>query len=173
MTGTDPETQGVPEVKHGVEREAWPLWTVRWWCVAVIAAGLVGCGGLPRGTLHGKLTLRGEPLAGATVMFFGRDNQVYRADLGADGTYTVGGVPLGPIRVAVQQFLPSVTPRPDPPPGGPRKPEMGEARDAAWKPPEVTAEERPRVPDSYGDPSTSGLSFELSSPDHEWSADLE
>lgn len=134
---------------------------------------LTGCGDLPRGSLHGAVTLKGEPLAGATVMFFGRDNQVYRADLTKEGTYTVSGVPLGPIRVAVQQFLPSVTPRPDPPPGGPRKPEMGEARDAVWKPPEITAEERPRVPAVYGDPGTSGLELELAAADQEWSADLE
>lgn len=136
------------------------------------AAMLTGCGDLPRGSLHGTLTFEGEPLAGATVMFFGKDNQVYRADLTKEGTYTVSGVPLGPIRVAVQQFLPSVTPRPDPPPGGPKKPEMGEARDAAWKPPEITAEERPRVPASYGDPGTSGLALELVEADQEWSAEL-
>ncbi len=136
------------------------------------AAVLTGCGDLPRGGLHGTLTFQGKPLAGATVMFFGKDNQVYRADLTKEGTYTVSGVPLGPIRVAVQQFLPSVTPRPDPPPGGPKKPEMGEARDAAWKPPEITAEERPRVPASYGDPGTSGLALDLVEADQEWSAEL-
>ena len=50
---------------------------------------------------------------------------------------------------------------------------MGEARDAAWKPPEVTPDEGTRVPKSYGDPSTSGLAFEMARPDQEWSADLE
>ena len=147
----------------------------RSFCGLSLAAAvmLTGCGDLPRGSLHGTLTFKGEPLAGATVMFFGKDNQVYRADLTKEGTYTVSGVPLGPIRVAVQQFLPSVTPRPDPPPGGPKKPEMGEARDAAWKPPEVTAEEMTRVPALYSDPGTSGLAFELSAADQEWSAELE
>lgn len=165
--------RGTQNVTYGAKELARPTWRSPCWWAVVIVAAVVGCGDFPRGSLHGTITFRGEPLAGATVMFFGRDNQVYRADLSKEGGYTIDAVPLGPLRVAVQQFLPSVTPRPDPPPGGPRKPEMGEARDAAWKPPEVSAEDSPRVPASYGDPGTSGLTLEFVGPDQEWSTDLE
>jgi hypothetical protein len=139
----------------------------------LVAAALVGCGDMPRGRLHGTLSFRKEPLAGATVMFLTRDNQVYRADLDAEGSYMLEGVPQGPVKVAVQQPLASVSPRPDPPPGARvNKPDMQEARDAAWKPPVIPPIDGQRLPMSYGDPNTSGLAFELTGADQEWSAEL-
>lgn len=140
----------------------------------LFAATAAGCGDMPRGRLHGTLTFRDKPLAGATVMFLTRDNQVYRADLDAKGRYTLEGVPQGPVKVAVQQPLATVSPRPDPPPGvRVSKPDMQEARDAAWKPPVIPPVDGERLPPSYGDPSTSGLAFDLAGTDQEWSAELQ
>lgn len=138
---------------------------------------IAGCGDLARGKVHGSIKFKGEPLKNSTVMFMTRDNQIYRAETKEDGSYEVEGVPLGPVKVCVQQALPSVTPRPDATPGqtAAAKAAMGEKRDQKWQPPPSATPEQGegRLPTKYGDPNQSGLSFEMTSADQEWSTNLE
>jgi hypothetical protein len=139
-------------------------------CTALLTSGCFG--DYPRATVYGEVKYQGEPVTGATVMFLTRDNQVYRAEISADGSYEVAGVPKGQVRVCIQQARPTVMPRPDPPPGAnPNKPAMSEARDANWKPP-PPIEKGPKIPEKYGDPNQSGLTFDLTQERQQWSIDL-
>lgn len=142
--------------------------------------GVVGCSGdLPRGKVSGVIKHKGQPLARATVMFLTKDNQVYRADVNEDGSYVVTDVPLGPVKACVQQALPTVAPRPDgqavTTSGGAGKAAMREKRDEKWQPPPAAVPDLgpDRLPLKYGDPNQSGLAFELTSADQEWSVNLE
>ncbi|MBX9625580.1 MAG: hypothetical protein K2X82_17370 [Gemmataceae bacterium] len=146
-----------------------------------LAALAVGCGDYPRARVHGKLTLAGRPLTGATVIFLGRDNMTYIADLHPDGSYAVDRVPEGPVRVSVQKPPPRPAPRPNPPAGwtGDAKGKIADPVDDRAKasrldvveaPPAKTS--GPQLPARYADPNQSGLGFEVKGPDHEWSVDL-
>lgn len=150
----------------------------------LVVAGLTaGCGDYPRARVHGKLTLAGQPLTGATVIFLGRDNMTYIADLHPDGSYAVDGVPQGPVRVSVQKPPPRPAPRPIPPagqPGGGGKTAQADPVDDRAKASRLEAVEAtapakpagPQLPARYADPKQSGLGFEVTGPDHEWSVDL-
>lgn len=142
--------------------------------------GVVGCSGdLPRGKISGVIKHKGKPLARATVMFLTKDNQVYRGDLNEDGSYVVTDVPLGPVKACIQQALPTVAPRADgqavATSAGAGKAAMSEKRDQKWKPPAAAVPELgpDRLPLQYGDPNRSGLAFELTSAEQEWSIDLQ
>lgn len=137
--------------------------------VIVASAALVtGCTDYPRGDVRGTVTYQGEPLSLATVMFITIDNQVYRADLGEDGSYAIPDVPLGKVRVAVQQALPVVKPRPDPVGPGTSLGPGGQE----FVPGDSSASMVP-LPAKYGHPDQSGLEFELTQADQEWSVDLQ
>lgn len=138
---------------------------------------LTGCGDYPRGRVHGTVLYQGKPVTHAVITFLTKDNQAYRADIGKDGTYEVPNVVRGPVRVSIQQVAPSVKPRPDP--DLKRKgPGVGEAKDdpaarAARDPaPSEPVPMGPMIPTKYADANTSGLSFELTGADQEWSIDL-
>lgn len=156
----------------------------RYFVAAALFAAVVsltGCGDAPRSQVRGRITLNGQPLTNCVVMFFGQDKQVYRADLRADGTYTVDGVPRGPIRVAIQQEAPRPAPRPMSGAGVGGKAASAEiAKDdqkGASRMPEPEPEPKlksfgPPLPAKYAQPDTSGLAFELNEPSQEWSVDL-
>jgi hypothetical protein len=144
--------------------------------VFIAAAALIaGCGDYPRSRVHGTVKYQGKPLTNATVMFLTRDNQVYRAELAADGSYQVFGVVQGPVKVSIQQALPAVAPRPDPTPAGKAaKAAVNDEKAAARPDPPASTPREPAVkfPERYGDPNQSGLAFDLTEPDQEWSVDL-
>lgn len=150
--------------------------------LAAVLAG--GCGDLPRARVSGKVTYAGRPIPGGSVTFFGQDNMTYLADLKPDGSYEVAGVPRGPVRVSVQQPPRRPAPRPNPPAGW-----VGDAAKAKLADPiddQAKASRReavapaapeakatgPALPAKYADPNKSGLSFELTQPDQDWSIDL-
>ena len=146
---------------------------------AAVALAGAGCGDYPRSRVHGKITFNGQPLTGGTVAFLGRDNMTYLADLGPDGTYAVDRVPRGEVRVTVQKPPPRPAPRPNPPAGwaGDKagadptddKAKASRLEAVAAPPPKSSG---PALPAKYADPGQSGLVFELTEPDQEWSADL-
>jgi hypothetical protein len=139
----------------------------------VLATTFTGCGGdKPRGTVHGTLKYQGKPLSGCTIILMASDNQTHRAETTKDGTYTLTGVVYGPVKVSIQQEVARVPIRPqfDARSG---KGNMSESKDAsAPPPPNVAPKLAFTLPALYADPTNSGLSFEMNSPDQEWNADL-
>lgn len=116
--------------------------TIRW---ALLAACLLaaGCG---RGvaTVSGTVRYAGKPLNYGTVVFSGEDGISHSGNIAPDGRYTVADVPAGPVRIAVVspeppgQLPPAARRGGDPVPGVDR---------AKWV----------RIPDKYGNVTTSGL----------------
>ena len=132
-----------------------------------------GCSDVPRSKIHGTITYKGKPLTNATVTFFSSDNMTHMAVLTDSGTYTVQGVPRGPVKVTVQSDVPRPASRANPgraafgdvpaeTKDGKRDPEPSPEAKATW----------PIVPPNYNDPAKSGLSFELKEENQEWSVDL-
>lgn len=79
-----------------------------------------------RGSVSGKVTLNGKPVAGV-VMFVGADNKEASSPIVADGSYTIRNPPTGPVKVLVTAIpgmgaatanLPRGAPPVPPPPGG-------------------------------------------------------
>lgn len=149
--------------------------------LALLAALLsaAGCGDAPRSRVHGKITLRGQPIGPATVALLDSANGSHLADLGPDGSYAADGVARGPVRVSVQQALPHVAPRPDPPARPKVGVKAGESKDASAErtavadpPPSAAKALANPLPPQYADARKSGLAFELTEPDQEFSADL-
>jgi hypothetical protein len=121
-----------------------------------LAAVVVGCSNPPPSSVSGIITYRGKPLAGAVVTFYAAGHTVLTTETQASGTYAIGRVPRGTVRVAVQVPQPAVRPGagPDPPPA-------------------AGATAPPAFPAKYGDPNTSGLKFELTEQSRNYSPDLE
>ena len=135
------------------------------------AAVLTGCGAVPRGRIHGTVKFQGKPLADATVIFIAKDNQTHLADLSADGSYEVSGVALGPVKVSIQQAPPRVASKGDPTRPGYKAP-VHDEKAGREQPAAKSTPAGPRLPEEYANPDKSGLKFELTSPDQEWSIDL-
>jgi hypothetical protein len=58
----------------------------------------VGCAG--RGDVSGKVTYQGKPVVFGTILIQGRDGP-HQGNIERDGSFTVRGVPVGEVRVAV------------------------------------------------------------------------
>jgi hypothetical protein len=64
-----------------------------------------GCGGRKTGNVSGKVRLDGQPVPGGFVNFFpesGANTGAKASPIGADGSYSVTGVPVGPAKISVQ-----------------------------------------------------------------------
>jgi hypothetical protein len=57
---------------------------------------------LTRTNLRGMITYKGLPLRGGTVTYRAADGKDYTTGIAADGTYTLPGVPAGPMAVSVE-----------------------------------------------------------------------
>ncbi|HEX5270280.1 MAG TPA: hypothetical protein VFW33_07335, partial [Gemmataceae bacterium] len=63
--------------------------------VGSLALGPLGCG-WGTGTVSGKVTYNDQPLTNGTVIFSNADGKGNRtADIQADGTYKIEGMPVG------------------------------------------------------------------------------
>lgn len=147
-------------------------------CAAVVLTGLSGCGGgdVPRGRVHGKITVQGKPVPGLAVVFLGSDNRTQSVSTKADGTYEAQGVAQGPVKVSVQAPVERSAVKGEfDPPRVPSSSAKGVKDEKAGK---SLAETAPKaapgafVAPKYANPDQSGLTFELTGPDQEWSADL-
>src|SRR4051794_31686780 len=74
--------------------------------LAVLFAGWTGnpyaTAADPAGTVQGKVTLDGQPVAGGRIILYVGGDQFVGAKLKADGTYRLGRVPPGEHRVVVE-----------------------------------------------------------------------
>ena len=69
-------------------------------CVALLFS--FGCSGnAPRAKLTGKVTYKGQPVKGGTMLFQFENGQVATA-LAPDGTYSLSDLPLGQVRVSIE-----------------------------------------------------------------------
>ena len=96
-------------------------------CLLFLTALLTGCGGPPLQVVKGKVTLDGEPLADASVMFQSEDESTFAmADTNASGDFELlqdentAGLPAGKYLVTISTFVP---PNEDADPPDPGKPE--------------------------------------------------
>lgn len=140
--------------------------------IAVLAVALVlsGCGGGGEGTakrekthpVSGKVTYRGQPVAGATITFNPGQDPARKAGFGITddngnysiGTYAVGdGAIEGSYMVTISKALPAAVRQPDPP-------------EDQYVPPEEMPAAKPTppvqmIPAKYASPTSSGLTFEV------------
>ncbi len=147
--------------------------------VFVILAG--GCGG-QRGRISGTIRYQGKPVTNATAIFMASDNQTYPVRLKDDGSYQVASLPYGHITVSIQGDLEKVAPAPPPGKAGKKEDEatakmIEEDRSKGRKPADLPSNPKPlasisAIPPLYADPKQSGLGFDLTSPDQDFSVDL-
>ena len=110
--------------------------------------------------MAGKVTFKGKPLAGGSVTVVGTDNVPRLGGIAADGTYAVGGVPAGEVRVSVSWPAPPAEAAPAaaalPPPEAKKR--RGMALEGV---PAAAADRKTwfRIPERYGDVATSGLRY--------------
>jgi hypothetical protein len=124
---------------------------------SVLLSAVVGCGGgTEAGTvaIQGTVTVDSKPIAQASVGFIGKEGaRLASATTDAGGKFTIRAA-LGKNQVTVAKAAPG---GPTPPPSD--EPQlMPSAGEYAAMQKAVAASE---VPAKYGDPKTSGLSFEI------------
>lgn len=99
--------------------------------LGLLISSLCGCGGgsgdivdkRPTGKISGIVTYKGEPVTDATVLFEdGKTGTTKGSDLGADGKFTIAGVPAADYKVFVVPKPPPFTPSPDDPAKKPPEP---------------------------------------------------
>ncbi len=73
--------------------------------LSILLAAAGGCG--KRATVTGKVTYQGRPVTYGSVIFLSADNTARSGAIAADGSYTVEGVPLGAVKIAVISRDPS------------------------------------------------------------------
>jgi hypothetical protein len=148
-----------------------------------VVLGAIGCSA-PKSRVHGRILYKGKPVALGTVIFISPDNSTSQARIAEDGSYEIQSASRGLIHVSIQAG--SRRPSPRPPPNSraaalkaksaPGKTKADdESKMAIVGPPRdlpATDIFPPGLSAQYGDPNKSGLSFELTNSDQEWSVDL-
>ena len=73
--------------------------------LSVLLAAVGGCS--KRATVTGTVTYQGRPVTYGSVIFLNADNTARSGAIAADGHYTIEGVPLGTVKIAVISRDPS------------------------------------------------------------------
>lgn len=117
-----------------------------------------GCGG-GTGELNGTVTYKGQPLHTGSVLVFGRDGIPHSGLIQDDGTFSVPGIPTGPVKIGVSS--------PDP-----REQRVAmRKKDQEIKPAPVM----PKwiaIPDQFADPDKSDLTFTVKHGKNSFNIDL-
>jgi hypothetical protein len=129
------------------------VYPLRTFAAAVLVFHLVGCaGGVPKGSVSGKVTFEGKAVRSGSVMFVRGGSPALYSQIDDDGKYEVQGVPAGTAKVTVASPDPSGGGRGRTIKGAPAAPARGEGGGPpvkGWVP----------IPNQYSDPERSGLSF--------------
>ncbi len=73
-------------------------------CVTAAVCILTGCSKKLTATVSGKVTYQGAPIKTGTITFHGAEKKMASAAIQPDGTYTCTEVPMGDVKVTVEQF---------------------------------------------------------------------
>jgi len=108
---------------------------------------LSGCGENELATVSGKVAFQEEPISVGTITFVCQNGKVVSGNI-EDGKYTVGGLEVGSnANIAITTHEPSPMMRP------PTGPEEGV--------PELPPLKYVEIPERYGDPKQSGLTYQI------------
>ena len=120
-----------------------------------------GCGS--QGSVSGKVSYKGEALGGGTVVFTSEGRASDSSPIALDGTYHINKIPTGPVKVAVETKSArpiAADPRrpnmPTPPPD-----QMPAGGTSAYGTPGAPTGKYVWIPDDYGDPAKSGLTYDV------------
>jgi hypothetical protein len=127
----------------------------------VLAAmiGASGCGPAT-GTVSGTVTYKDQKLKGGNITFISTEGKSSKsAAIQPDGTYLIGGVPVGAVKICVEteSLNPGVRsnfPKNEPPPG--QKSPYGRKK-------EDNADLYVEIPDTYAQPETTKLTYTVTS----------
>ena len=128
---------------------------IGWLLSLAVLASVGGCGR----TAHvaGKVTYQGQPVVHGSVILLGADNKARSGVIEPDGSYTVEGVGLGEVKIAVISRDPakgrSVLRGGNPAPGDNNGQASPKTPPAGWFP----------LPPNYETPATSGLGCTIDS----------
>jgi hypothetical protein len=130
------------------------------------SAGIVGCG-TNGATVTGKVTYRDRLVTSGEVMFITQDGKASaHTPVQPDGTYKAENVPLGRLKVSLQNPLPLHYQQVQKKPKGTAE-ENSELQEAAKK-----AALYVPTPPKYADPDQSGLTAEVKSGKNEYNLEL-
>jgi hypothetical protein len=116
---------------------------------ALLGLTLLAAGCTPGfGDISGKVTYKGKPVAGATIMFYDVANNSVPAIVDADGNYKVEKVAAGTAKIAILVPIPIVFASPTGKGGGTFSTDK----------PALTP---PKIPAKYSNPEQSGLTYEV------------
>lgn len=117
-----------------------------WLVVLLFAAAGIGCGGSKTGTVTGTVKYRGTPLPAGNVTFFGDKKEVLGNAAIHEGKYTMEGVKVGTVKVAVTTPPSVMADRRHPPPA-----------DMPGGAPSAVV----NIPPGYSNPEQSRLTYEV------------
>ena len=119
--------------------------------VALAVQALGGCA-RPTGSVSGKVTYKGQPLAAGDVTFLGADQKPASSPIQPDGTYTISQVAVGPAKVAVTPPIKAASM-----PRG-MKMDPGAIGGPSGQPASAPSQgKQPSIPEQYLDPNKSGV----------------
>jgi hypothetical protein len=138
----------------------------------VLMLGALGCSS--SGTVSGKVSHKGQTLGGGTIAFFSPGKSSVVSQISPDGSYTIAKIPTGPVKISVEtgSAKPAAAPKGmAPPPGAANLPP-----EAANSP--VYGGQKPSggkyvpIPENYGDPDKSNLTYTVQSGSQTFNIDL-
>ena len=126
------------------------------------ALTVVGCSG-GKGEVSGRIKFKGEPLPSGRVTFACQagDKEVLSTEI-LNGSYTVSGIPVGPVKILVETFPPpSLTTRPPTKIPGGIPPNIKGMPEPGTRPP--PPEKHVAIPLRYSNLGQSGLTYMVTS----------